>query len=101
MKEKLMSFRIPIEIDIEIEKLAVKEDSDKSKLIRELLILGIKERKLDEALSLYKQGRISLWKAARLADLSLWQMLEIVKEKKIPAQYTEKELKEDLKALEE
>lgn len=99
MKEKLMTFRLPIEVDKEIEKLASLEDTDKSKLIRELIVLGIKERKLEEALKLYIQSRISLWKAARLADLSLWKMMEIVKERKIPAQYGEKELKEDLKAL--
>lgn len=101
MKERLISFRLPIEIEKEIEKLAYLEDSDKSKLIRELLIIGIKERKLEEALKLYKEGRISLWRAARMADMSLWKMMEIVKERKIIAQYSEKELKEDLKALRE
>ena len=38
MKEKLMTFRLPVEIDIEIERLAKLEDSDKSKLIRELIV---------------------------------------------------------------
>jgi len=101
MKEKLMTFRLPLEIDREIEELAVLEDSDKSKLIRELIVLGIKERRLKEAIRLYVEGRISLWKAARLSDISLWKMMDIVKERKIPLQYGERELKEDFKALEE
>ena len=101
MKEKLMTFRIPIEINKEIEELASVEDSDKSKLIRELIILGIKERKLKESIKLYIEGKISLWKAARLADISLWKMTEILEEKKINIQYGERELKEDLKALKE
>ena len=92
---------MPEEIEIEIEKLARLEDSDKSKLIRELLVLGIKERKLKEALRFYKEGKISLWKAARMADISLWKIMEIMEEKKIAVQYGEKELKEDLKALTE
>lgn len=101
MREKLISFRMPEEIEIEIEKLARLEDSDKSKLIRELLVLGIKERKLKEAIKFYKEGKISLWKAARMADVSLWKIMEIIQEKKIAVQYGEKELKEDLKALTE
>jgi len=101
MKEKLMTFRIPSEIDLEIEKIVSFEDTDKSKLIRELIVLGIVERKLKKALQLYTQGRITLWKAAQLSDVSLWKMMEIAKERKIPAQYGERELKEDLKALEE
>jgi len=96
-----MTFRIPIEINKEIEELASVEDSDKSKLIRELIILGIKERKLKESIKLYIEGKISLWKAARLADISLWKMTEILEEKKINIQYGERELKEDLKALKE
>lgn len=100
-KEKLMSFRLPIEVDKEIEKLAVLEDSDKSKLIRELIVLGIRERKLEESLRAYQEGRISLWKAARLAGISLWKIMDIVRERKIILQYGERELNEDLKGLRE
>ena len=100
MKEKLISFRMPVKIDKEIEELALQEDSDKSKVMRELLILGVKEKKLEQALKLYSQGKITLWKAARISDISLWKMMEILKEKGILLQYGEKELREDLKALE-
>lgn len=96
-----MTFRLPIEIDREIEKLASLEDTDKSKLIRELIVFGIEERKLKKALRYYEDGKITLWKAARLSGLSLWRIIEIVKDKKIPLQYGERELKEDLKALKE
>lgn len=101
MKEKLTSIRLSSEIQDEIEKISKRKDTDKSKLIRELILLGIKELKIEESLSLYQQGKISLWKAARLADISLWEMIEIVSERRIPAQYTERELKKDLKALSE
>lgn len=101
MKDKLMTFRLPVEVDKEIEELASKEDTDKSKLLRELILLGVKEKRLKEALRLYVQGKITLWKAARISGFSLWEMIEIVRERKIPAQYGERELKEDLKALQE
>lgn len=101
MKEKLMTFRLPLEIDIEIERIAKLEDSDKSKLIRELIISGIKEKKIEELIKLYEKGKVTLWKAARLAKISLWEMIEIVKERKIPAQYGETELKKDIESLKE
>lgn len=101
MKEKLTTLRLPVEIDREIEKLAYIQDSDKSKILRELIIIGIKEKKIQEAIRLFQEGRVTLWKAARLAGVSLWKMMEIVAKMKIVAQYGEKELEEDLKALRE
>ncbi len=96
-----MTLRLPIEIERELEKLSVIRDSDKSKVIRELLLRGLREARVDHALKLYTEGKVSLWKAARLSGCSLWQMLEHTKARKITAQYTEKELYEDLAALRE
>ncbi len=101
MKDKLMTLRIPLEIDKEIEELARIKDTDKSKLVRELIFLGVKEKKLEEAVKLYAHGKITLWKAARLAGLSLWKMIEVMEERRIPAQYGKKELEEDIKVLRE
>ena len=44
MKEKLISIRLSPEITHEIEKMAISRDTDKSKLIRDLLVLGLKEK---------------------------------------------------------
>lgn len=94
-----MSLRLPIEIEKDIEKLSLVRDVDKSKVIRDLLLRGLAEAKIEYALQLYSVGKVSLWKAARLAGCSLWQMIEHAKERKITAQYSEKELREDLEAL--
>lgn len=56
---------------------------------------------IEKALKDYTDGKITLAKAARLAGISLWDMMEEVKERKIEAQYGVKELEEDLKALED
>ena len=47
MEEKLTTFRMPAEIRREIEMLASKEGMDKSKIMRELLKAGIREKKID------------------------------------------------------
>ena len=99
MEEKLTTFRMPVDVEKEIEMLASEEGKDKSKIMRELLRSGIKEKKIERALKLYKEGKITLWKAARISDVSLWGMMEILRERKITIQYGERELSEDLKAL--
>ena len=99
VKEKLTTIRLDLDTDKDLEMLAKLKDTDKSKLIRDLIVLGIKEKKIDESLKLYSKGKVSLWKAATLAGISLWEMMEIAAERKIPAQYGERELKEDLNAL--
>lgn len=101
MEEKLTTFRMSSEIEKEIAKLASEEGKDKSKIMRELLKIGIKERKIAHALELYKEGKVTLWKASRQADISLWEMIELLRERKITVQYGERELREDLKALAE
>lgn len=96
-----MTIRLSKDIDNELEKLARLKDTNKSKLIRDLIVLGIKEKKVQEALSLYSKGKITMWKGARIAGLSLWEMMGIIAERKIPMPYGIKELEEDLKGLKE
>ena len=42
----------------------------------ELLRIGLSEMKKTQALALFRKGNISLWKAARLAGVSLREMTE-------------------------
>lgn len=96
-----MSFRLSAEIRSMLDDLAGEESKDRSELVRELLTVGLKEKKIQKAIELYKRGKATLWKAARTADISIWKMMEILRERGIEAQYGVKELEEDLKALKE
>lgn len=58
------------------------------------------EKKIEHAIKGYKEGRITLWKAARVANVSLYQMIAILKNKHIETQYSNDDLLEDLKELE-
>ena len=42
--------------------------------IADLIAIGLKEMKIQQALSLFKEGNMSLWKAARMANVSLREM---------------------------
>lgn len=51
------------------------------------------------AVNLYREGYVSLGKAAEIAAVSKWEMFEILARKKIPMRYGPKDLEEDLKTL--
>ena len=95
----LVSFRLPKELQKELEILSKEEDKDRSEIFRELIKKGLKEKKIEKAVKLYKDGRISASRAAEIADVSLWRMIEIFRERRVEAQYGLKELEEDLKVL--
>jgi len=96
-----ISVRVPKELIEEIKKIAEEEDRDKADVLREILAKGVQEKKIEIAIKKYKEGKFTLWKVARYAGISLWAMIELLKEKKIELQYGEAELESDLKALEE
>jgi predicted HTH domain antitoxin len=47
---------------------------------------------------LYRDGKVTLRKAAKIADVSLWEMMEIVKERKVPIQYDYEDFRADFEA---
>ena len=98
---KVMSVRIPDDLEKSLLEFSEKESKPTSEVIRELLKKGLKEKRIELALDLYKKGEVTLWKAATIADVSLWKMIEELKERKIEIQYGQRELEEDLKVLEE
>ena len=60
-----------------------------------------KEIKLLISLELYREGRISLGKAAELAGLSIEELLYELRKRDIPINYDLEELEEDLKTIKE
>jgi predicted HTH domain antitoxin len=80
-----------------LQDIAGKEQKDRSTLVREIIDKAIKERNIDYAISLYQKGKATGMKAAKIADLSLWQFYKILEEKGILIQYSQKDLEEDLK----
>jgi len=87
--------RLPPEILREVERLAEKEKVDRSELIRRLLDSALRQKKIEEALKNYREGRVTLWKAAEIADMSLREMMDLVKAEKIPVPYTLEDLRRD------
>ena len=94
----LISTRLPEDLKKDLKWYAEKERIGLSIAMRKLLDKALQETKLEYALELYKKGRASLWKAAEIAGISLWEIIDIVKERKIPMPYTIEDAEKDIKA---
>jgi len=90
------SVRLPKEIVEEIEKLSRDEGVDKGTLIRKLIAESLKEYKIKKALELYREGKVSLWKAAEIAGITYSEALEELKRRNIPFKYNSEDLEVDI-----
>ncbi len=61
--------------------------------------LTLPELKLELAVHLYSQGRLSIGKARELAELSLWEFRQVLGTRRIPPLYDVEEFREDLATL--
>lgn len=63
--------------------------------------ISVSELKVEIAVYLYVQGRLSTGKARELADMSLWEFRQLLASRRIAPQYDVAELDEDVTTLRE
>jgi predicted HTH domain antitoxin len=98
-KEQMVGTRLPVTVVRDLEAIEEIEQSDRSTTVRKLLSRAIQDWKLDHYSRLYGIGKLTLARAARGAGVSLWEMMDYVKTKKITAQYDLEDLQRDLKTV--
>jgi len=81
---------ICVKVPRDLVRILKVRDEDIPKLVRLYL-----------AIELYREGKVSLGKAAEIVGVSKWEMMEILASKNIPIQYDVEDLKKDIKTLEE
>ena len=59
------------------------------------------ELKVEMAVHLYEQARLSVGKARELADMTLWEFRQLLASRRIPPHYDETDLDEDVDTLRE
>ena len=79
-------------------ELARLEGVDRSTVLRRAVEIGLKELLLQHALEVYRQGLVSAWKAAELANVPLWCFIDILKERGIGFKTSEEDLREMIEA---
>jgi predicted HTH domain antitoxin len=67
--------------------------------MRKLLATAVVDWKLEHYAKLYGERKITLARAAREAGVSLWEMIDYTRRKKIPSQYDLDDFEDDLKAI--
>jgi len=93
---RVLTLRVPEDLLERIDEIAKREGKERSEVIRELLRIGLRDKLIEDALKAYREGKVSMWKAAKIAGLSLWEFVEILKEKGVEIQYGLRELEEDI-----
>lgn len=98
-KEQMVGTRLPESFISDLEKIEQAEQADRSTVLRKLLYRALREWKLDHYSEEYGQNRMTLSRAAEEADVSIWEMMDYVRQRKIPAQYGLEDLEHDLKVI--
>ena len=99
MKLGRVSLTVPRELLEKSEKIAKEKLEDRSTVMRELLALGLKQYMIKDSLEMYIEGKISMEKAAELADVSIWKFLDVLKERKIPLRYDLEDIKKEIEDI--
>ena len=91
--------RVEEKILAEIDQFSKENQMDRASFLRNLIVEGLAMEKEKKVLKMYKNKKISLAKAAEMLGIDLWQAIDIIKREKMYLDYSEEELKEDLKGL--
>ncbi|GEM_PF-736261 len=95
---RTISIRPTDELMKKLEKLGWIEQKERSVLLRRILMTGLDEELKRRALALYRERKVSLAKAAELADISVREMMDLIKERGLALHITSEELREDFEA---
>ena len=99
-----MAEAIGIRIDSDflktIDSLSKTEAIDRSTMLRKLLNLGYSNFIKQKAKENYLSGRITISQAAKMSNLTIWEMQKYLVEEGYKSEYSIKDLEEDMKLLE-
>jgi predicted HTH domain antitoxin len=94
---KVVTSRIPEKYFEDLKTIQKEEQANQAEVLRRLLTKAISDWKKDRALRLLEEHRITIRKAASMADLSYVEMLTLTEKADIG--YDLKELKKDMQTL--
>lgn len=80
---EVLSVKVDREKLKQLEEIAREEQSDRSTTARRLLDMGMKEWKVNKAVEMFRRGKLSLWRGAVTAGVSLREFTEILDERKV------------------
>lgn len=85
MKERIqVNIRLDRALLDELDELAGADRVDRSEMARRLLETGMTGHRMERALREYRKGNVSAWKAAEIAGVSLYEMLDRIHDDGVP-----------------
>ena len=93
---KVVTTRIEDQYFEDLKKIEKDEHTERAEVMRKLLANGIKDWKTKKALSLLKDHKVTIRKAASIADLSYVEMIDKMAKADIDSGYTLKDLQRDV-----
>lgn len=93
---KVITARIEDKYFEDLKKIEKEEQTERAEVMRKLLASAIKEWKAKKALELLKEHKVTLRRAAKLADVSYIEILDLASKSDIDIGYSLKDLREDL-----
>lgn len=94
-----ISARIDEELAKRIDRIMRKRGIDRSAAVRELLGMGLHEYQLKEVLELVRERKITVWKAAEIAQVTYREMLDQLRERNVPFPVTAGEIARELEEI--
>ncbi len=71
---------------------------DKATALRKLLELGVKDWRRETALDLLREGKVTVWRAAEVAGLPLWDFVSLVEDRRVVLPIRGRDVIDDLRA---
>lgn len=84
IERQQVNLRLERELVEQLDDLAKTEHVDRTEIARRILETGVAEARVDRAVRDYGAGRLTAWRAARDAGISLYEMLDRIRERGIP-----------------
>ena len=93
------TIRLPGDLLKELDTLANALGTERSEIIRQAIMQGLRELKIELAAKRYSQGEISFGRAVEIAGTPYWSFVEELKRRGITLRYGEERFLEELKEL--
>lgn len=95
----MVTVRVPEKCFRDLEQIEKEEKAERAQVVRKLLAAAIKQWKLKKASQLLADHKVTLRKAAEMAEVSYLEMLDLAADTGIDIGYSLSELERDLERI--
>jgi TDG/mug DNA glycosylase family protein len=101
VRTEQVNLRLEEDLLAELERVATEESVDRATVIRRLLRDSLGRWRIDQAVRGYQRGLLTMERAAEEADVSVWEMVDVLRRERVPHSMTAEDVRESLAGLED